>query len=721
MDLTKKVLEVLGLFVLFFTFSVQQASAQTWSSPFNISNSSEDSIIPKIIEDNSGTLHTVWCENVSNNLEMFYSSKPTNGNWSLPVNISQSPGHCQTSTLAISPDNTVNVAWEESQPSFSNPSPIRIFFVSKSNGGSWDTPVDISPNAGDAYDPSMVVSSNGDLHLAWWDAGNQYVYYAIRPFGGFWSIPSQITSVRGGVTSLAIDSLDSLHLVFHASHFIEETTNIYYLTKPAGGFWSNPALISDCTGIASCNTGRLTARGNNLYLVWHKTTNFPGERDLYYTTKLGGGSWSTPINLTGANGDDSYLYSGGLGVDGAGNVHIVWWSNTSGVRDIFYSVGSGGIWSTPLNLSDSAVFSSYPSLVVGSDNFVHVVWDESVSVETFVPGEIYYRTTAPQNISPTADANGPYSVAEGGIVTLSAVGFDPEGGTLNYAWDLDNNGSFETLGQNVIFSAVGSDGPISQIVSVKVCDPLGACAMASTTVEIVNVAPSIASISVPIDPQQVNTNVSISAVFDDPGVLDTHSAVWTWDDGNTSAGLITGGTVNGSHTYTAPGVYLVSLVVTDDDGGSQTAFALQYVVIFDPSAGFVTGSGNFNSPLGAYAPNPSLEGKAHFGFSVKYLPGDVIPSGTSQFRFRMADLDFSSTSYQWLVISGQKAMFKGNGTIGGVGDYTFYVTAIDGSSDMFRIKITDNNTNLVIYDNEIGSLETADPTTPLMGGSIVIH
>ena len=147
------------------------------------------------------------------------------------------------------------------------------------------------------------------------------------------------------------------------------------------------------------------------------------------------------------------------------------------------------------------------------------------------------------------------------------------------------------------------------------------------------------------------------------------------------------------------------------------------VVIYDPSAGFVTGGGWINSPAGAYAASPSLAGKASFGFVSKYQKGASIPTGETEFQFQVGNLNFHSTSYDWLVVSSTtQAQFKGTGTINGTGNYAFLITAVDGSPDSFRIKIWDKSTNAVVYDNKMGSGESdLGATTALGGGSIVIH
>ncbi len=186
------------------------------------------------------------------------------------------------------------------------------------------------------------------------------------------------------------------------------------------------------------------------------------------------------------------------------------------------------------------------------------------------------------------------------------------------------------------------------------------------------------------------------------------------------------GTASSSHTYTAPGVYTLKLTLTDNHGNTDTE-QYQYVVVYDPNGGFVTGGGWIDSTGGAYVADPSMTGKANFGFVSKYQKGSSAPSGETEFQFDAGGLNFNSTVYQWMVISGPKAQYKGTGTLNGSGDYGFLLTANDGQVtgggglDRFRIKIWDKVTGTVVYDNQLGASEDAAASDAIEGGSIVIH
>jgi hypothetical protein len=237
-----------------------------------------------------------------------------------------------------------------------------------------------------------------------------------------------------------------------------------------------------------------------------------------------------------------------------------------------------------------------------------------------------------------------------------------------------------------------------------------------------NLPPEIISLSGPLDPVALGNDFVMTGTFTDPDDDDTHTAIWDWGDGTISDYIVdqTVRTVTGSHDYAAPGVYTVTLTVTDSYGESDTEVWSQYCVVYDPSAGFVTGGGWIDSPAGAYTLDPSLSGKANFGFVSKYKKGTTVPTGNTEFQFKAGDLNFHSDAYDWLVIAGAKAIFKGTGTINGEESYKFMVTAIDGELsgglDMFRIKIwiEDEVTGdeIIIYDN---GLEV------ISGGSIKIH
>jgi hypothetical protein len=169
-------------------------------------------------------------------------------------------------------------------------------------------------------------------------------------------------------------------------------------------------------------------------------------------------------------------------------------------------------------------------------------------------------------------------------------------------------------------------------------------------------------------------------------------------------------------------VYEVTLTVTDDDGGVGSA-VFQYVVVYDPDGGFVTGGGWIDSPAGAYAADPSLTGKANFGFNAKYKKGKSTPDGNTNFQFKAGDLHFQSTSYDWLVVTGgDRAKFKGTGEINGVSGFGFMLTARDWSGgDSFRIKIWDVASGDVVYDNQPAEGDESYAGTALGGGSIVVH
>ena len=242
---------------------------------------------------------------------------------------------------------------------------------------------------------------------------------------------------------------------------------------------------------------------------------------------------------------------------------------------------------------------------------------------------------------------------------------------------------------------------------------------ASFTVKVNNINPVIKSIIAnPIIPIALGNPVGITLEIPDNNIT---SIVIDWGNGITLNYNFKNNPAFFSYLYTAAGVYSVKVKITDACGESISAIYDGYIVIYDPFGSFVTGGGWIISPPGSYVLNPLLTGKATFGFESKYQKGKTVPGGNTEFQFHSAGINFKSSTYEWMVVAGMKAMFKGKGTINGSGNYGLLLSAIDGFPDKFRIKIWDIELGGIIYDNQIGSDDDSDPITVISGGSIVIH
>ncbi|MGE0822041.1 MAG: hypothetical protein AB7G75_03545 [Candidatus Binatia bacterium] len=300
------------------------------------------------------------------------------------------------------------------------------------------------------------------------------------------------------------------------------------------------------------------------------------------------------------------------------------------------------------------------------------------------------------------DAGG---TAAGGSLNLGNSFTDVPGGTANWSFSGGTNYNDKSGSVNIVIQ----QRPLTVIIT----------------------APSAGSLFT------ATTAISFKGTVD--GLVASQDIGFRWAfDGINVTGTSSGSSIEISKILPA-GVYQITLTVNPDGTNLNYTTAETnevnnlenaYVVVYDPNGGFVTGGGWIMSPTGACKLQgcENTTGKANFGFVSKYKKGANIPTGETEFQFKAGNLNFHSTVYEWLVVSGAKAQYKGSGTINGAGDYGFLLTATDGQInggggvDKFRIKIW--NASGVVYDNKSDVLsddiDTADPQA-INGGSIAIH
>jgi PKD repeat protein len=167
-----------------------------------------------------------------------------------------------------------------------------------------------------------------------------------------------------------------------------------------------------------------------------------------------------------------------------------------------------------------------------------------------------------ENVAPNATVKAtPGHVLENGTVFFQADGKDAsplDSASLKYTW---NFGDGETSNLKEVVHKYVDDGCFTVTLTVE--DDDGGVAAYSIDVLVDNVAPSVVAAA---DREYILEGevVNFTAVISDPGALDTHTAVWDFDDGSTSTDLTV------THRYLDNGNYIVVLTVTDNSGGTNT-------------------------------------------------------------------------------------------------------------------------------------------------------
>ncbi len=232
-------------------------------------------------------------------------------------------------------------------------------------------------------------------------------------------------------------------------------------------------------GQGNCSTVRTNAA--NELVSWLATNpTGTGETDVLIVGDLNSYAQEDPITAF-ASGGLANLVASRIGPDAYSYVFDGQW----GYLD--YALGSASLAAKVSGVGEWHINADEPSVLDYNDDFKSA----GQIVSLYAPDQYRVSDHDPVvvgltlNEPPTASAGGPYSVVEGQSVTLTATGNDPDGAPLSYAWDLDNNGSFETPGQSVAFAAPANSAPQTFTVRVQVMDKGGLTAVALAQVSVI--------------------------------------------------------------------------------------------------------------------------------------------------------------------------------------------------------------------------------------------
>jgi PKD repeat protein len=330
----------------------------------------------------------------------------------------------------------------------------------------------------------------------------------------------------------------------------------------------------------------------------------------------GSGSVSNSFSTGSVSASDLFSTEGGLvGYNHPqGSVSSSYWDTESSGQSSGIGDGSGDVTGlTTSEMQGESACSSMDGLDFGG------IWTPvSGGYPNLITSAGSGGLTCNSPPSASFTSNSPVLTGEGFGLDASGSS-DPDGDSLTYKWDLDDDGNYDDATGVSPSVSRGDDG--SYTIGLKVSDGNGGSDTTSKSITVENRAPSASFSSTPSSP-----SIGESVTFDASGSSDQDGSIssyeWDWDgDGSYEAtGKIP------SHSFSSPGDYSVVLRVTDDDGA--TDIFSDIVTVFDRSDPLI---GNL-SPTSETGRSPTISADFSDNYQLSdftlYLDGVKVDSGS---------------------------------------------------------------------------------------------
>ena len=294
-----------------------------------------------------------------------------------------------------------------------------------------------------------------------------------------------------------------------------------------------------------------------------------------------------PLALTTTVGPATIVEGSSVTVTGTFNRPV---DVTDGVTAMMVAWGDGSATTVPVVPGDTSFTTAHAYPDDGPSGTSSHTYKVTVSGGDGLSSTLRatVRNDPPRNVIATLDHA---SIDEGDTATLT-VTFDDVGVEDTHAVTIlwgDGNSTFVPSATSGLVrthtyrddNPTGGPGPDAARINVVVSDDDAGRGVGATVVDVSNVAPTAASLSLSPTAVDEGQAVQFTINFDDVGVDDSHSIEIDWDDGTqTSVDVPLGQqSVDVLHTFadddptgTPQDVHAVAITITDDDAGVTTVW-----------------------------------------------------------------------------------------------------------------------------------------------------
>jgi len=373
---------------------VQRRPDGSWSTVTNVSNTPGSARQLQAALDPRGGVHIVWTEVTSNRVTIYHRARSPAGVWGATEDALSATNLPDASSprMAVAPNGTIYLVWFSSTADYND-----AFFTYRGTDGGWSAVQNISQIYGMGFDMEIALAPNGSLHVAWNDTGSSgylSVYYRQRRNDGQW-LPLQKVSTNSmsHVYSfdMSVDSAATVHLVW-----AQGEGNLIYTKRWVNQDWLPPVAITNAT--MSSYPAIVADRSGIAHVVWLSPSN--GAFSVYYMHQDGAASWTTPVAISESQPVDFAPIR--IAQDQQDRLHVIWLGNLAGTLHLYYvRQNDDGAWAAPLAASPGNYGVIDYVIRVDPSGSANLLWSDILQNDLYYTGAPLATRTANATLSQT--------------------------------------------------------------------------------------------------------------------------------------------------------------------------------------------------------------------------------------------------------------------------------------------------------------------------------
>ena len=206
--------------------------------------------------------------------------------------------------------------------------------------------------------------------------------FMLRQVDGIWTVPAILSkSIPSFSIDIILDSADLPHVVWTGQQL-----GFFYSHMISDGRWTPVYDFSG--GTYAYHFSLMIDKNDQISLVWNDTRWEIGKQAVYFAQRNSQNMWSAPEKVSNSIRPLGEVEAAILG----GDICTVWTEETELNTDLYYSCRNTSIWSLPVQITNTPIYSLLPHMVFDPMGAVGIAWNEN---DNMGQSSLYFMETQP--------------------------------------------------------------------------------------------------------------------------------------------------------------------------------------------------------------------------------------------------------------------------------------------------------------------------------------